>query len=53
MLDGGAVSDRLKPYEAGRMHCFPVGTRINRVANNDEECSKAIEAVPLEHRLFS
>ena len=53
MLDVGAVSDRLKPYDAGRMRCSPVGTRINRVANDDEECSKAIEAVPLQHSLFS
>jgi hypothetical protein len=35
------------------MRCFPVGTRINRVANDDEGCSKEIEAVPLQHSLFS
>jgi hypothetical protein len=35
------------------MRCFPVGTRINRVANDDEECSKAIAAVPVQHNLFS
>jgi putative SOS response-associated peptidase YedK len=52
-LEGGAVSDRLKPYDAGRMRCFPVGARINRVANDDEACSKEIEAVPLQPSLFS
>jgi putative SOS response-associated peptidase YedK len=53
MPRGAAVSDLLKPYDAGRMRYFPVGPRINRVANDDEECSKAIEAVPVQHNLFS
>jgi putative SOS response-associated peptidase YedK len=52
-LEVGAVSDLLRPYEARRMRCFPVGARINRVANDDEECSQAIKAVPLQHSLFS
>jgi putative SOS response-associated peptidase YedK len=53
MLDVSAISNLLKPYDAGRMRCFPVGTRINRVANDDAECSQAIEAVPIQHSLFS
>jgi putative SOS response-associated peptidase YedK len=53
MLEGGGVSDLLRPYDSRLMRCFPVGARINRVANDDEECSKAIEALPLEPGLFS
>jgi putative SOS response-associated peptidase YedK len=30
-----AVSELLKPYDAQRMRCYPVSTRINHVANDD------------------
>ena len=29
----------MKPYDARLMRCYPVSTRINHVANDDEECS--------------
>jgi hypothetical protein len=31
------------PYNARLMRCYPVSTRINRVANDDEECSAPVE----------
>lgn len=34
-----AVSELLKPLDARLMRCYPVSTRINHVANDDEECS--------------
>ena len=42
MLDPGmqnvaAASELLKPCDARMMRCYPVSTRINRVANDDEE----------------
>jgi hypothetical protein len=39
----GAASDLLKPCDARLMRCYPVSTRINRVANDDEECSRPLE----------
>jgi putative SOS response-associated peptidase YedK len=37
------VSEMLKPYDAGRMRCYPVSSRVNHVANDDAECSTPIE----------
>jgi putative SOS response-associated peptidase YedK len=28
----------LKPYDAALMRCYPVSMRINRVANDGEDC---------------
>lgn len=43
MENVAAVSGLLKPYDAGQMRCYPVSTRINHVANDDEECSRPVE----------
>ena len=43
MRDAGAASELLKPYDARLMRCYPVSTRINRVANDDAECSSPVE----------
>jgi putative SOS response-associated peptidase YedK len=53
MNDVGAASDLLKPYDAQRMRCYPVSTRINSVANDDEECSAPVELAEVQDRLFS
>jgi putative SOS response-associated peptidase YedK len=52
MHDMRAVSDMLKPYDARAMRCFPVSTRVNRVANDDEECSAPVELGEVQDRLF-
>ena len=52
MNDVGGVSELLKPYEARMMRCYPVSTRINHVANDDEECSRPIEVAEAQDRLF-
>jgi len=49
MRDVRAASDLLKPYDARRMRCYPVGTWVNHVANDDAECSAPVELA----RLFS
>jgi putative SOS response-associated peptidase YedK len=41
--DVAAVAKVLKPYDATLMRCYPVSTRINRVANDDEECTRPAE----------
>jgi hypothetical protein len=35
------------------MRCYPVSARINRVANDDEECCRPVELVQIQNRLFS
>ena len=52
MRDVAAASDLLKPYDARLMRCFPIGTRINHVANDDEECSRSVEPAETQNRLF-
>jgi putative SOS response-associated peptidase YedK len=46
------VSELLKPYAARLMRCYPVSTRINYVANDDEECSAPIELARNQQILF-
>jgi len=53
MRDVEAASEMLKPYDARTMRCYPVSTRINRVANDDGECSRPVEIREAQHRLFS
>ena len=53
MRDVGAASELLKPYDALLMRCYPVSTRINRVANDDAECSPPVELSQIQNRLFS
>ena len=53
MKDAAAASDLLKPYDAGLMRSYPISTRINHVANDDEECSRPVEVADVQNRLFS
>jgi putative SOS response-associated peptidase YedK len=52
MRDVSTAFALLKPYDAQLMRCFPVSTRINRVAHNDEECSRPVELAEAQDRLF-
>ena len=51
-LNVEAASELLKPYDARFMRCFPVSTRINHVANDDEECSRPVEMAEIQNGLF-
>jgi putative SOS response-associated peptidase YedK len=53
MQNVAAFSQLLKPCDARLMRCYAVSTRINSVANDDEECSRAVEFAPTQNRLFS
>jgi putative SOS response-associated peptidase YedK len=46
------ASELLKPYDARLMRCYPVSTRINHVANDDEACSAPVELDQIQDRLF-
>ena len=53
MTNVAAASELLKPFDARLMRCYPVNTRINHVANDDEECSAPVELVEIQKSLFS
>ena len=46
------ISELLKPCDPQFMRCYPVNTRINHVANDDEECSRPVELAETQARLF-
>ena len=52
MRDVGAASDLLKPYDARLMRCYPISTRINLVANDDEACPAPVELAQMQSRIF-
>src|SRR5215831_12316953 len=47
------VSEILKPYDPRLMRSYPISTRINHVANDDEGCSQPVELVKAQNSLFS
>jgi putative SOS response-associated peptidase YedK len=53
MRDVVAASELLKPCDARLMRCYPVSTRINHVANDDEECCHPVDIAQIQDRLFS
>ena len=53
MRNVAEASELLKPYDARLMRCYPVSTRINRVANDDEECSRPVQLAHIQNRLFT
>jgi putative SOS response-associated peptidase YedK len=52
MTNVSAASELLKPYDARLMRCYPLSTRVNSVANDDEECSRPVELAEVQDRLF-
>jgi putative SOS response-associated peptidase YedK len=53
LTDVQVVSELLKPYDAKAMGCYPVSTRIDHVANDDEDCSQPVVLAETQNRLFS
>ncbi len=47
------VSELLKPYDASQMRCFAVSSRVNHVANDDEDCSRPVVIAHTQNRLFA
>jgi putative SOS response-associated peptidase YedK len=52
MHDMNAVSDMLKPFNARLMRCYPVSSRVNHVANDDEGCSMPVKLDETQKNLF-
>ena len=53
MKDGTVVSQFLRPFDADLMRSFAVSNRVNRVDNDDPECSRPLEAgLAMQSQLF-
>ena len=48
-----AVCELLRPYDASQTRSYPVSSRINHVANDDEECSRPVEILEAQPGLFA
>jgi len=53
MTNVQVVSELLKPFDPESMRCYPVSTRINHVANDDEDCSRPMDISEAQNRLFA
>jgi putative SOS response-associated peptidase YedK len=53
MQNVAVISELLKPYDARLMRSYPISTRINHVANDDEDCSRPVELTETQNRLFA
>jgi len=53
MKNVAEVSELLEPFDARQMRCYPVSSRVNHVANDDEECSRPVEAREEQCGLFA
>ena len=52
MQNLAAISELLRPYDARLMRCYPISSHVNHVANDDEECSRAVESAVMQNGLF-
>jgi putative SOS response-associated peptidase YedK len=52
MQNAATISELLKPYNAQMMRSYAVSSRVNHVANDDEECSHPVEITQAQNRLF-
>jgi putative SOS response-associated peptidase YedK len=53
MRDVSAASELLRPRDARLTRCYPISTRINSAANDEEACSAPVELAQTQNRLFS
>jgi len=52
MTNVDSICDLLKPYDPRQMRCYPVSSRINQVANDDEACSVPVRVAEEQPGLF-
>ena len=53
MQNVAAISELLKPFDPSLMRCYPVSSRVNSAANDDEECCAPVELGEIQDRPFS
>src|SRR5437868_3981085 len=52
ITDAATVLDCLKPFDGGLMKKYPVGPRVNRPENDDEECAREVPLKETAATLF-
>ena len=52
MTDAMRVADCLKPFDPRLMKKYPVGTRVNRAENDDQECAREVPIASSAQTLF-
>lgn len=52
VTDPGRIADCLRPFDAALMRKYPVSARVNRVENDDQECSQEISIARPAPQLF-
>ena len=52
MKNVNKICDLLKPYDARQMRRYPVSSRINQVANDDESCATPVVVAEVQRGLF-
>jgi hypothetical protein len=52
MTKGDVASDVLNLFDAQLMRSYPVSSRINDVANDDEGCSTPVKLAESQNSLF-
>jgi putative SOS response-associated peptidase YedK len=52
MTNVEAISEMLKPFDARRMRCYAISTRINYVADDDTDCSALVDLIETQAGLF-
>jgi putative SOS response-associated peptidase YedK len=52
MMNVDEASPRLKPFDAPLMRSYPVSTRVNHAASDDQECSAPVDLFQIQGRLF-
>jgi len=53
MTNVQVISEVLKPYDPKSMRCYPVSSRVNNVANDDEECSRPVDITEAQNWLLA
>jgi putative SOS response-associated peptidase YedK len=53
MTNVQVVSELLKPYDAKSMRYYAVSSRVNHVGNDDEDCSRPVDAADNQTHLFA
>ncbi len=53
MQNVSSLVELLKPLDARLMRCYPVSTRVNHLANDDEECARFAGISNVQSPLFS
>jgi putative SOS response-associated peptidase YedK len=52
MQDAKAATEMVKPFDAKLMGCYPVSEWVNKVTNDDEQCSRPVAPADSQNSIF-